>query len=547
MDNLLSKYSGAKTIHGSVTVLIDELSEYFDADELPRPIKELSETAKLPTDLFKAVGAMDKILTLLSDEINMLEKLPIGPLEVSDSSKIRMKDNIRKVATSYTKLMKECQRIDLEMIPKITKVLTDECIKDMKNLKSIREEFLKELTGAEIYAAVMQELIDHFYTVDKQQAFKLMAIIEEDKSLALDHMKLGKSTVKNNPPQHRFGLVPVTISMSISDCITKMSELESKSVKSSSISKVAKELSVGIIVFNRIVYTPIEYNIRPLILEEESKEYVQPKEYGITLKTINRFKTILPSESKKWDFSNEFHNDTEDKFYVLETLNGSTYRFLAPWLSSKSMSMSRFRVVQILDYDITKPSRATNYNFAATKIATKNMFLSKALALESFENQLVDVESGIIQRELTDDVMAFIDKYVSKKYARGIKNSTQVSDILHSDEVIKHFSLSLVLAYKKGASTADMKNLNAGTFSFSEVLCSFIVNLQLATRRFARELHNGYTRNPLKLDVFEKHDYMTIIREKISSIVFDAISLIIKLDENIYTNLHYKYLILNFT
>jgi hypothetical protein len=426
-----------------------------------------------------------------------------------------------------------------------------------------------------LYASVLQALIDHYYTANKSKAFELMALVEEDKDLALESFAAlkslkDKSIIKNNPIQCRFGMVPITASMDLTELINKITQAESKSSSSKAFSKLAKELSIGIIVFNRIVYNPIEYNIRPLILSEEAAKYVQHKEYGITAKTINRFKTILPSglaakksskvDTKKsdlstkksntplfnWDFSTEIHNPDAAKFYIVETLNGNTYRFMAPWLSSSNLSLTKFRVLHILNYDNTKPTRATNYHCVATKHATKNMFLSKALDIDSFDEKSTDINSGTLQHDLLTSILEYVEKYLNKNYPKGVKSSNDILDILHESDLIVYFSRELVRRYKTAAAD-DTRSFDAGAFDFNELLSSFSVSLQKATRRFARELHNSYSRNPLKPEVFGKDDSKIAVMLKLREVLQESINLVIKFDDNLYTDLNYKYLILNFT
>jgi len=103
--------------------------------------------------------------------------------------------------------------------------------------------------------------------------------------------------------------------------------------------------------------------------------------------------------------------------------------------------------------------------------------------------------------------------------------------------------------YKEGTQLDNLKQFNAGSFPFEEVLVSFMMELQIMTRRLSKELHDGYSRNPLKNEVFDKNnkEKMTTIETKLFDVVTDAIRLIIKDDSNIYLSMHVKYAILNDT
>jgi hypothetical protein len=75
---------------------------------------------------------------------------------------------------------------------------------------------------------------------------------------------------------------------------------EKKAVKSSNLVQLSKSMNVGFIVMNHVVFTPIEYNIRPLIIESVAKPFIQPDTYGPTEKMVARFKTIhdFPRQKK---------------------------------------------------------------------------------------------------------------------------------------------------------------------------------------------------------------------------------------------------------
>jgi adenine-specific DNA-methyltransferase len=52
----------------------------------------------------------------------------------------------------------------------------------------------------------------------------------------------------------------------------------------------------------RIVYRPIEYNIRSLIIKDQAKKFIQPTQYGINEKTVERFSIIKNIDGKKYNW-----------------------------------------------------------------------------------------------------------------------------------------------------------------------------------------------------------------------------------------------------
>jgi hypothetical protein len=410
-----------------------------------------------------------------------------------------------------------------------------------------------------LYANVLQKLVDILYSNNKPIMFHILELLEDDKDFIIsDQIKNqfnGKTIIKDNPPLHRFGLLPVTDLLPIGDLLKKIL-IEEKPTKTTSFSKLVQELSIGIIVFNRITYNPVEYNIRSLILPDIAKEFIQSDELGINVKTIARFTNINSMKKQKWNFSTEFHNVNAERFYVLETLDGDTYRCLAPWIQSKTYSLSKFRIKNIINYysniksmKTTPQTRSANYHKLLMEKSIPNMFVHKPMELDSFEDQAGTVSSDKIKQELLYRLENTVKNIITSEYKNDVKNNIEVNEIIHHKELQTVFYDTILILFKTGVLSENIKDYDAGHFPFSELLSSFIVDILHISRRFSRELHDGYSRNPLKSKVFEesKEQRMHLITKKINDVIFNAVHLIIKNTDNIYSALHYKYLLINFT
>lgn len=421
----------------------------------------------------------------------------------------------------------------------------------------IKKQF-RETRVVSLYANVLQKLVDILYANNKPIMFHILEMLEDDKDFILEgqisNQFSGKTLIKDNPPLHRFGLLPVTDLLPIDELLKKIL-IEEKPTKTTSFSKLAQELSVGLIVFNRITYSPIEYNIRSLILPDVAKDFIQSDELGINAKTIARFTNINTMKKQKWNFSTELHNINAEKFYVLETLDGSTYRCLAPWVQSKTFSLSRFRINNIINYYSniksmkTAPStRASNYHKLLIDKSLSNMFVQKPIELDSFEGQAGTVSTDKIRQELIYRLENAVKDIIKKEYKDNVKDNIEVNEIIHHKDLQTIFYDTILILFKTGVLSENIKDYDAGHFPFSEILSSFIVDILHISRRFSRELHDGYSRNALKAKVFDesKEQRLHLITKKINEVIFDAVHLIIKNTDNIYSALHYKYLLINF-
>lgn len=541
METLDKIHSGLVKACGFVEDLVDFLSSSMNIDKYREVLdKVTAKKQKTSTDVLdNYIFTFDQIETA-EKLINSLSTMVLDPEQHSSTFRAEVSTQIAKASAKFSAFKRDIQEMETEMLVGIVDKVVEDIFKAEDRLAAIdklRAKYHKSNCLIKIYASVMQRCVDN---LDRQLAYKLLDYIAEDKDLvlmeALDDTKAIKTT---NPPASRFGLVPATKSMELSELIPIVFKGEKVTSADDSIKKLADKLTNGIILFTSITYTPVEYNIRPLIIRDEAKEFLQPKEYGITKKVVTRFNTITTAKpTNKWDFSLDIYNEKAEKFYILETLDGKTYRAMLPWLMHNSTyTVAKFRVKNLLEHT-NGPVRSDGYQKLAVDAAVKNMFLGKALSLDDFDSKLSDVESGGIQDKIFNSIIKVAEKLVSKEFKSKITSSTQINELLHHPAINQEFARAVTAQLK-----SDPAKLDGGKFPTSELASSFIVSLQTASRRFAREVHNGYSRNPLKPEDFAD---ARVVFGKIESVIRNAVELVVKLDDNLFTSSYYKYLILNY-
>jgi len=552
METLQKIQAGLLKLLSATTSVIDMVSSAIDVEELSKSADHI-KVDRIKGDNADLLSAYTKVfssITKTRELIHQLGKIVLDPSEHSSTFRAELSTILTKLNAKLIAFDKEIKILNDELVLTISENQMN-IIRSAENpialIDELRSMYYKSPGLIRIYTTVVTRCMD---TLDRKYSYQLLEYIEQDKARALANY-IPKSKLKrkpiNNPPMDRFGLLPMTKCMPLKQLIPLVFNEEKIPVSDNTFAKIAKHIGdKGLIVMNSVTYTPVEYNIRPLIVPEEAASYLQPNEYGINTKTIDRFKTIdTPAPTNKWKFSIEVFNQDAQKFYVLETLDGVTYRAMAPWLSSNTFSVARFRLLSLLN-NAKNPAgitMATEYHARVSECATKNMFLSKALNLEDFEPKLTDVESGKIQNNIIDALHDTVDKIIKKEYKNKIKNVSQISDILHHEQIVKTFTIEAMRQLSD-----NEENLNGGKFPSSEIMCSFIVSLQTTARRFAREIHNGYTRNPITPKDFtddSKRNFELSV-EKIKSVIVDAVGLVVKLENNIFTANYYKYLILNY-
>ncbi len=526
----------------SLKDVVEFLSSAIETGHLSMELEKL-ERVKLDRD--------DKIRTYINcfglvDDIHKFIQL-LGNTKLdcdghSDTYRLAYTKLVNKVRAKYIAFSKETEIIKEEIIQQLSDEIFEQIQKSndkLAELTNLRKKYHSSHELISIYANVMQKSIDTFFSQDKTLVFKLLEFINEDKKLVLaDSYQTKSKKIKTNPPQTRFGLLPATASMALTDLLTL---ILGQSNTTNNFTQLSKKHNCGFIILNSIVYTPVEYNIQRITDVNAAQAYIMPSDAGINKKTIERFTTLTPlKSSNKWDFSMEIHNADAGKFYILETLDGNSYRCLVPWLSTTSYSVNKFRAQKLLDYKNGEPTSALNYHALAMKSATKNMFLGRKLALDEFDTQVAQIDSGQIQNAITDAILDVANNLLNRA---KIHTSTDVSDLLHDTSINATFMSAIERAF---AENAD--NFDGGKFPAAEMMTSFITAMQTTGRRFAREIHNGYARSPLKSSEFTDSAIKNkaIAAEKIESVIRNAVELVIRRDDNLFTSSFYKYLILNY-
>ena len=288
------------------------------------------------------------------------------------------------------------------------------------------------------------------------------------------------------------------------------------------------------------------YNSKAKKLKEHTKKL---KEHTKELKEHTK---KLKDHMLKWDFSYEVIDEKSESYYILETLDDVHYRALAPWLDTKNLLINKFRIKQLLDYinNPNRPNRISNYQAVSNKKASANMFLRKPMKVDELEEQAKDIDTHIIRNDLFLKVTRIIRDIIEKDYGKGkkIKSDVDINNIIHDHRIRDIFINSILKLYEIGAKFNTVKEFEAGKFPFYEVLSSFIVELEEITRRFMKDMHDLYNREPLNASIFDLQEYdkLTEITKKIEESVNKAIQTVISDKDNIYSTMNYKYLLLNF-
>jgi hypothetical protein len=518
-------------------------------------------------DIFNKYGRTQELFTMVDNLIEYLNKNHIQPeniygSDLSETYKLSTGTALRTLMSKYTLFKNKHEANEKPIIAKLHNVISNAVIKEFKDKKSvkktiqyIRDQFYKNKNTITLYSNILQKLLDYvYYDTDMHKSiYDIMKIIEDDKDMFLDgsisntfNKTINKTLHIINPPLKRFGLLPVSNSMPLKDIIPYISKGSASGKK---LETYAKQQNICFIVLHRVVYQPTEYNIRKLINRDEAREYIQPKEYGLTTKLIKRFENIKQppyKSNRKWDFSYKIIGKMDtNMFYIIESLDGETYRFMAPWNDNSNIILNKHRVTHILKYftNPNKPNRIVNYHTQCIKKSVPNMFLRRKLDLDIMADEKKNVDIHHVKNTLFLHLIKIIKTSIGT--GSGIKSDSDVNDVIHNPELKKVFISVLMKMYEV---MGFNKKSDASNFQFHETFTTFLVDLDKAAIRFMKNLHDGYNREPLNPSVFKEK--LTSKKNKIytyiETLVNKIINTIINNNDNIYNNINYKDMLLNF-
>ena len=496
----------------------------------------------------------------IDDVINILEETTNNP-DINQTMKVDIINTVFGVRQILAELDKLEEKI--KFMHYLTNTVVDYINKSSNKVDDIlllQSLFRENIQIYSLYSNILQQIISNTESSTTSSTSStsnnisdyILEIVEADKNFILkDHFK---SIYKNdnmhiyNPQLKKFGLIPATECLPLDKLIDLVCN-----IKLNDQLDLSKNPNVGFIIMRHVTNNPIEYNLQKFIVKKQNSSGDFSK-YGVNIPLIDRLTIInkLKENNKKVEFKYEIVNKKANKIYVLETLDNVTYRCLTNMIninydanSIKIFHITDKTVKNIINYieNGCKQTRISNYQNIVIKDASKNMFLNKKLEMESFESNKFVTPLNIIKLEIFNK----IQKYVVETYPEII-NQDLINQIIHDKNITEILEDNIIKLYPTVVSDTDIKELKAGDFKFSEIYSSFITELQQIKVRFEKELHDGYNRSPLPNKIFVKLEKNThvIIEKKILQVIQDALDLIMKNKDDIYSSMHYKYLLLNF-
>lgn len=563
--------------------LVDAISNYYDefhklltdkriADEIDKEIKTImgASRSKLLQRLkvFESSAIeqlnFEDIVTLvfqtyqlLKEYENLINKIDgqltdwnvfVRPdLITSDVSQSKLTDISRQsgaLSLIIVNFKRQYEDYDIDVI----KNLSDYILKKLdipsckaESLLYLQSCFRKYPLNIDIYSVLLQSIMD----INKSMITLILQLIEQDKTFILEDVKsiyeepeIAKIKPVQNLSHRYFGLVPNNVFKPLS--------LLFPNYTASSIDTLLNEVStkenIAIIYMKKFTAQPIEFSIWKLTRVEDSAEYIQKeaaRNGGLSPQLIDRMKVINyidpPEKSKKWNLSEYtlYGNQDAEFFFILDSFNNTTFRFLRPWTSANP-KVPRSHLIGLLNYmgiiKGNKTDRIAIYNELQESVITEHMFLRQPIDVEEL---VADVQAEMDAPKLKQDLVTMLMKKI-----KAPKNWSDLGTVIHDSNVIDEFADGLIKLYPvhfKDSITLDKRV----QFPFSETLSTFLVELNNVRRSFGRALHDKYVRTPkdMQITAFKNKDNINLF---FARLLREALDEVITNKSNVYSSLLMK-------
>jgi hypothetical protein len=364
---------------------------------------------------------------------------------------------------------------------------------------------------------------------------KIMVLLESLKTSIVQSPRLelvGIDNKKNNTVQRLIqwnNLIPHEELLPFADLINKLIGVKCQEKGLDSACKIVSTATekIGFIVMHKISKNPMEHRIMSLIQSGDSGASATA---GIDKKLYERTQTIrvltvTPGHARDsiTVYDNEHEASTTNYFYIVETLDGETFRILHPWgIHTHNFKIPASWVQNIPDTKKTPSKRLAGYSELINDAIL--VHLQKPILQIDFMNRNERLKADIKWKNIKDNIIRKLQEiYADKITKQGI------SALVTSNK----FQNSMIQEIIAQLEDVSIEGTNAPTDLYHEELSlSYIKDLDAIQNRLGRELANMYQ----KEHKGSSKPANVIFQDLINSVL----SKLINSKSNIFNTIQYK-------
>jgi hypothetical protein len=351
---------------------------------------------------------------------------------------------------------------------------------------------------------------------------------------------VGNTNKKNNTVQRLVqwnNLTPHEELLPFKDLMKKLIGVSCEEKDLTKACKIASGATekIGFIVIYKIVKTPMEHRIMSLI----DKNLSIDANAGINTKIYERTQTIrvLPSPHGS-DAINVYNNEHVESsemnyFYIVETLDGNTFRVLHPW----GVHTTNFKIPASWVQNMSDPKRTPSRRLAGySDIINENILkhLQNPILPIDFMSRSERIKADIkwknIKENITRELLKEFDEKISKQ---------NIAKLIASDKFQRAVVHNIVVQLEKQTSTATSATDDSGQAKekthlyYEEMSISYLKDLDAIQGHLGRELINVYQKEI-------KNSSGSSVASMFSDLMNRVLSKILGNKSNIFNTMQYK-------
>lgn len=463
---------------------------------------------------------------------------------------------------TYQKWHTEIDKPDLhelliKYLPKVT------ALKQVEEITDLYLEWVGDQRGdrvIDLYSALLQYVIDTHNGPggDREINKYVVKTLEKLKTQVLEMPRVaGIQNRTANTIQRLvqcYNLIPDAPSRPLTELIKELGvEAPGGKDLSKLLNQVAKLLSkpdrkFGFIAWHKLIRSPMEHNMWGLMDMNYIRDHKleQSSEFGVNKKSMERTQTLrpLPLDPNAEDMlivcNKEFTPKSENFYYVIESLNGTDYRFMIPWHinpNQKILHIPEAWIENLSNLQNTPSRRLENYNAV----------LNGAI-LAKLQKPFV---AGTVKDEMRKDELYWKNMRLRLKRKAGelLKKIFEGVDNPKYEQIARHsFYEDLILEITDQIQVENLRTLPTGAIRQQldgELLLSYNRELDKLRRNLSRDIDNLYKKNyQKKLGASPTKNKLI---EAMDAILDEVLETYINRRNNIYLTIEAKFAVLDKT
>ena len=424
----------------------------------------------------------------------------------------------RQLLDCFTKFVQRNAPILLQ----IRKMLAEAIVSMDFEAAAIQKEFRIEPITTDLYVEIMNQLLSK-YAAERRfdLTHKIMSLVESDKNWILER---GERKIKPVMQFSCFGLIPIGRGRPLED-LAEILRVDKKNL--GSIEKLAKCLNsqqVDLIIINKVIEFPIEYDIFGLIGKQLDKNA------GISEKSINEFKTVsILDDKNKWDFNVKLYPSKGEKVVVIgrtsDKFSAMTVYFGGPAYLFKTACR------ELILFAEGKANLKRDHHAEKTiRLAKNHMFLEVSYDIE--ENINIDFGIKNVINDLFLEIADAFSKKLPKKYPA---DNSALRDIFVQENFKNIINRVITMRFHEYF-RKNTYDINVDKINMGEVYMTFLFHLEFLERAFFKEIGDRFNEF-INLENTEK---LGVFKQKFEEIVINILEKLITLESNIFLEVHRK-------